>query len=552
MQSTVHRGRHGAGWSTTTAAAQAWVPPVIAAVVALVVLAAGWRGADWPAQVFRIEMFRRDGFTVWNNHWYGGHHSIGYSLLMPWLGATLGAGTVGVATAVVSTATLRPLLLRVRPDPVGAAVGASLFAVSLGANLAVGRLPFQLGVAIGLLALLAWDRGRFPLALAAGAACGLASPVAGLFLGVVAGGLALARWRHPADLLRFEDVRGRGPLLALAALGPVVVLALVFPSGGTFPFAWGGVVASFVTIGILWALTSSEDREVRAVLVVTSVLVVAAFLLPTPVGGNAVRLPMFFALPVGVVIGWRTRPGLTALGVVLALVWAWSPAEDAVLRAAADPTVDAAYFEPMIEAIREEAGEPVRVEIPFTRRHWEAAHVAPELPLARGWERQLDREVNPIFYGESGPTAMEYQGWLRENAVRFVALPDAELDPSAAGEVALLEQGQPYLRPVWQNENWRVWEVINSDTLVSGSAELLDLAADRLVLEVVEPGEVLVRVRFSPHWMVEGPACVREDPDQGWTIVEVPEPGTIEVVMSPAALAGVSGATADPCDDEDG
>lgn len=533
-----------AGWTE-------WLAPLLAGIVAVVVLVAGWKGADWPAQVFRVEMFRSDGFTVWNNHWYGGHHSLGYSLLMPALGATFGVGPVAVVAAVAATWALQDVLRALRPDRVATASAAVLFGVSLGANLAVGRLPFQLGVALGLVCLAAWRRGRLPAALALAALAGLASPVAGMFLGLVAGGAALPRWRAPVDLLRFGDLRGRGPLLAAAAMGPVVVVAVVFPAGGSFPFAAGGFVMSLLGLGAVWACSRSSDREVRGVVALTAVAVVAAFVLPTPLGGNIARFPMFFALPVVVVLAGRDprRRPIVAAAAIGFTAWVWAPATDAVLRAAHDPTLDAAYFAPMIDAIRRESTEPARVEIPFTRRHWEAAHVAPILPLARGWERQLDRRVNPLFYGDDDPTALELHVWLRENAVRYVALANAELDPSAEAEAALLRAGQPYLRPVWSNEDWQVWEVLNSDTLVSGDARLLEMHADRLVVEVDVPGEVVVRVRFSPHWVVEGPTCVREDPDHGWTVLVVPEPGVHEVSISPAALAGVSAATADPCDE---
>ena len=39
-----------------------------------------------------------------------------------------------------------------------------------------------------------------------------------------------------------------------------------------------------------------------------------------------------------------------------------------------------------------------RVEVAFTHNHWEAAHLATSVPLARGWERQLDEKANPLFY----------------------------------------------------------------------------------------------------------------------------------------------------------
>ena len=38
--------------------------------------------------------------------------------------------------------------------------------------------------------------------------------------------------------------------------------------------------------------------------------------------------------------------------------------------------------------------------MPLTHNHWEAADLAKVVPLARGWERQLDQKANPIFYDE--------------------------------------------------------------------------------------------------------------------------------------------------------
>ena len=39
-----------------------------------------------------------------------------------------------------------------------------------------------------------------------------------------------------------------------------------------------------------------------------------------------------------------------------------------------------------------------RIEIPLTEHHFEAAYVARAVPLARGWERQLEIAANPLFY----------------------------------------------------------------------------------------------------------------------------------------------------------
>ena len=74
------------------------------------------------------------------------------------------------------------------------------------------------------------------------------------------------------------------------------------------------------------------------------------------------------------------------------------------------------------------------MEIPFTLGHWEGAEVAAEAPLARGWLRQLDTGRHPIFY-KDGLNELTYASWLSENAVRYVALPDAKPDeaPTASG-----------------------------------------------------------------------------------------------------------------------
>ena len=67
--------------------------------------------------------------------------------------------------------------------------------------------------------------------------------------------------------------------------------------------------------------------------------------------------------------------------------------------------------------------------------------MAPHVPLARGWERQVDRQRNALFYDDRPITAARYRRWLDDNAVRFVALADAPIDYSAAREAALVRDG---------------------------------------------------------------------------------------------------------------
>ena len=84
--------------------------------------------------------------------------------------------------------------------------------------------------------------------------------------------------------------------------------------------------------------------------------------------------------------------------------------------------------------------------MPFTDNHWESAHLpGANVMLARGWERQLDRKVNRLFYDDEPLTAARYARWLRDNAVRYVALPDAPLDYSGADEADVDGRLPPHL-----------------------------------------------------------------------------------------------------------
>ena len=189
--------------------------------------------------------------------------------------------------------------------------------------------------------------------------------------------------------------------------------------------------------------------------------------MPSPLGGNVSRLSQYAAGPILVgVFGWRRR--WMPLLVAPLLLWQWFPTVDPLVFARDDPSTQAAYYRPVISAIQSRTGEIGRTEIPSTYRHWEAYFAAAKLPLARGWERQLDIAYNSIFYHSLSPSA--YHRWLDENGVRFVALPDARLDDSSTQERALLDHGLAFLMPIWHNQHWRVWEVRDFHGLAGAGA----------------------------------------------------------------------------------
>jgi hypothetical protein len=170
-----------------------------------------------------------------------------------------------------------------------------------------------------------------------------------------------------------------------------------------------------------------------------------------------------------------------------------------------------------------------RLEIPLTRNHWEAAVVAPRIPLARGWHRQLDEEANPLFYSRKPLTPEVYRAWLADRAVRWVALPAVPLDFSARREAALLRTGVPGLRLVHASPRWKVWEVVPVPPAASGPATLTGAGTDSFELAVHAPGDIRVRATYTPYWTVtRGEGCVRRG-SSGLTEVTATRAGTLRV-----------------------
>src|SRR5437763_8016691 len=78
-------------------------PTLLAALLATVYVIVSPPSFDLAAHLFRAKLFRAEGFGLWNNWWYGGHHTVGYSVLFPPISALLSpqlaAGLAAVGTA---------------------------------------------------------------------------------------------------------------------------------------------------------------------------------------------------------------------------------------------------------------------------------------------------------------------------------------------------------------------------------------------------------------------------------------------------------------------
>jgi hypothetical protein len=207
--------------------------------------------------------------------------------------------------------------------------------------------------------------------------------------------------------------------------------------------------------------------------------------------------------------------------------------------AAGDPSTQAAYYGELLDQLRPRMATGVgRVEVPFTRAHWEARYLAERVPLARGWQRQLDVGRNPLFY-DGRLNGARLHAWLARNSVRWVALADVALDPSARREAALLRAGVPGVAEVWRGAHWTLYEVEGAQPLAAGPAQLTSLESAAFSVVSRASGETLVRVRWSPYWeVVRGLGCVRRGPG-GWTTVATPVPGRVRIAQRFSLTRGV-------------
>jgi hypothetical protein len=505
------------------------VAPVATAIVlAAVYLIWEPRTVDLAAHTFRADLFAEEGFTIWNGQWYGGHHTPAYSIISPPLAALLGPPLALALAAVASAALFPPLARRAFGDR-QARWGSLWFGIATGTLLFTARLPFALGVAFGLAALLALQRRRYGWAIAFAALSSLGSPVAGLFLAMA--GVAFALAANGDRIKRYE-----GLAIAVAAFVPPLFLSWAFPEGGWAPFPFTAYLPIPAFALACLVVLPREQRALRWGAVLYGVGATVALLIETPMGGNAVRLGALFGGPVLLCALWG-RPimrklwavPLLAVGFASLAFWQWSPAVRDVIKYIEDPAAKADYFEPL-RAFLNTLPDQRRVEIPFTRSHWEGAEVATSVPLARGWLRQLDTGLHPIFYkGEM--SRLTYASWLADNAVRYVALPSAKPDKSSYRERALIEQGLHYLRLRWKSREWRVYEVLLPAPIVipQGDANIVleQMQSDELLLDVKTPGEAIVKVRWTPYWYASNGACV--EPNGDWTRVIADEEGFVRL-----------------------
>ncbi|MBP0455659.1 MFS transporter [Kitasatospora sp. RG8] len=493
-------------------------------------------GGDLSAQWAWADFAARNPGSAYNLSWYGGMHPASYSLLAPALMALLGVHAAAVAAATVSAALLAHLVVRA---PVRHPLPVALWgAFAMLCNTAAGRVTFALGVMFGLAAVVAAGADRAPARWRFAGAAGFAllataaSPVAGLFVEVVAAALLVT------------GRRGCGWALAVPPPAVVLLTSRLFPFDGIDPISPSTVLVSVGAAAAVVAFVPRGWRAVRAGATAYALGTVLTWAVATPIGGNVQRLPLLFAGPVLLsalcfrpgrpgrsrlrgIRGLRGRPGprTAALALAFAATAYWTVAANLVGIPATAPDRHAA---PLLAELDRLGADRGRVEAVPILNHWESWGLVPAAQLARGWNRQMDVRRNPLFYDDT-LTPQSYRDWLRRWAVRYVALPSGDTDSAGTAEAALIRGGPDWLEEVWHDENWRLYRFTDALPLADPPAEVTHADAARVELTLSAPGPVVVRVPWSPWLSVQGPAgsCLARDGE--WTRLEAAAPGDYRI-----------------------
>jgi len=480
-----------------------------AAAVSAFLVWVGPPGVDFAAHVYQRALFLQHGFALWNNFWYAGRYSfVTYSLIYYPLAAVLGIKVLAVAT--IAAAALAFAVVVMRQWGVEARWSSRTFAVIWAGIVLTAAFPFALGAALALLAIWAlqarklWRFFLFAMLTVA------ASPLAFLLLALVLAGLAMGR--HPER----RTLVGAG--LAVGVVGLVeVALWRVFPDNGRYPFSIWELLGAYVFcgFGIVLSWRAEGLRLLRFVFPVYGVACTAAYLVPSDLGDNVLRV-RYVAFPIAVLLvtlrQWRPRVlVIAALG--LALAWNVSPIAGSLAASSGDPSSNAAFWAGGVAYLHRHLSPSYRVEAVDTGGHWPAYYLPlAGIPLARGWYRQADFPQNALLYGKYGPKA--YLAWLRSVGVRYVVLASAPPDYSAEAESDLLKSGRLPLRAVYFDRSVIVYEVPSPRPIVTGpgSASVAAMREADMDVRVSKAGVYRVAVRYSAYWHVSA-GCVSRGSD---------------------------------------
>ncbi len=230
-------------------------------------------------------------------------------------------------------------------------------------------------------------------------------------------------------------------------------------------------------------------------------------------------------LPVAVVATARRPVGLAVSCVSLA-VTAGMANSVADLRTAFSPEASTAQYAALIAAVdRVPAMQDYRLEVVSDGTHDAAYFLLGHATIARGYETQVDAQLNPVLWSSS-LDATSYRSWLDHNAVGFIVRHRSA--PSTSYEDRLVAHGLSYLHPVWSDRDWVPYRVEHAVPIVAAPGHLTDADQATLTLTSSRAAHIEIRVRWSPALEVSGPtgphASIARTPDD-WTRLIAARPG---------------------------
>jgi hypothetical protein len=491
---------------------------------------------DAPAHLYRT-LLVREGVLVWDNLWYGGHYPLASYSLLYYLPAAL----VGNLPLVVAAVVLSAVLFAALVEHEWGAAGiwpARAFGVLAAGPIFVGTYSYALGLAGGLGALCALQRGRRWLAAAAAGLTLGFSPLAFVFLCLVLLALVLVRGRFSRGAAAFAAV--------IAGIAAVQLAALIrFPSSGPYPFRLLelGAVLTVTILGALLARQASRGAPLAAFFVVWGSASVVMFVVATPVGENLTRLrSLVFPLMLLAAFVARFRPRwLAGLALAAALAYNVAPYAAPMLERTDLRPAHRAFWAGAVDFLHERSGPNYRVEVVPTFDHWEAYWLPRAgIPLARGWYRQIDIARNELFY-EDRLAAGAYRDWLRRMGVRYVVLPGTRLGQKGEErEAALLRSGRSGLDRVFFDGKVAVYELPRPAPILTGpgSPRITRFDHSRIEGTLTVAGTYSLKIRHTRYWRVRaGSVCVERVAD-GMTRLRATRPGrfVLAVPERPASL----------------
>jgi hypothetical protein len=306
---------------------------------------------------------------------------------------------------------------------------------------------------------------------------------------------------------------GAAAALIVPSLITVGITSVLFGDGGHQPFSFLDCLKSLAALAIVLIVVPRRCHPIRLGAGIGMLMVVVAFAIPTPVGSNATRLSLLFALPiVASFIHWRNR--VLTVAALVGVLLLQMPVGISTIASTGRDSGYSSYYSPVIDAIHARGRLTGRVEVPEMAGHWDSVYLARSVPLARGWLRQTDVRLNDAVFYKQKPTIQSYRSFLTDNAIQYVAVPDAELTGFGDEEIDLIATDLPYLIPVWHNAHWTMYEVSPFYPLVDSPARVLSQSPNAIVVAATAHQRLRIRLRWYPWLGLESSdkgGCIAKD-----------------------------------------